>query len=99
MKKTKTIAYDASEYLVTEEDINAYFETALEDGDPALVIQALGNIAKARGMTEISKKTGLARESLYKALSRGGNPAFSTVLKVVNALGIKLKAETSQAAA
>jgi probable addiction module antidote protein len=99
MKKVKTRIYDASEYLKTEADINAYFEAALEEGDPSLVVQALGNIAKARGMTEIAHKTGLRRESLYKALSRNGNPEFATILKVVNALGIKLHAETSPAMA
>jgi len=99
MKKVKTRIYDASEYLKTEKDMSAYFEAALEEGDPALVVQALGNIAKARGMTEIAHKTGLRRESLYKALSRDGNPEFATVLKVVNALGIKLHAETSHAIA
>jgi len=67
MKKAKTRVYDASEYLKTEKDMNAYFEAALEEGDPAIVVQALGVIAKARGMTEIAHKTGLRRESLYKA--------------------------------
>ena len=68
MKKTKPRHYDASEYLKNEDDISAYFEAALEEGDPALVIQALGTIAKARGMSDIANKTGLGRESLYKAL-------------------------------
>lgn len=99
MRKAKTRAYDASEYLKTEKDMSAYFEAALEEGDPALVVQALGTIAKARGMTEIAHKTGLRRESLYKALSPDGNPEFATVMKVVRALGIKLHAETCAAAA
>lgn len=94
MKKTKTRLYDASEYLKSEKDMAAYFEAALEEGDPAIIVHALGNIAKARGMTEIARKTGLGRESLYKALSHGGNPEFATVLKVVHALGIKLHAVT-----
>ncbi len=91
--KTKTKTYDAGEYWETEEDMAAYIQAAFEDGDPAVVIQALGNIARARGMSEIARKTGLRRESLYKALSADGNPEFATVLKVVQALDIKLNAE------
>ena len=93
MAKTKTKTYDVGEYLETEEDMAAYIQAAFEDGDPAVVIQALGNIARARGMSEIARKTGLRRESLYKALSAGGNPEFATVLKVVQALGIKINIE------
>jgi probable addiction module antidote protein len=91
--KTKTKLYDAAEYLETEEDMAAYLQAALEEGDAALVIHALGNIARARGMSEIARRTGLRRESLYKALSPEGNPEFATVLKVVQALGIELHAE------
>jgi probable addiction module antidote protein len=93
MPKTKTKPYDAAEYLETEEDVAAYLQAALEEGDPAIVIHALGNIARARGMSQIARQTGLRRESLYKALSPGGNPEFATVLKVVQALGIELHAE------
>jgi probable addiction module antidote protein len=93
MAKTKTKPYDAAEYLETEEDMAAYLQAALAEGDPALVIHALGNIARARGMSEIARQTGLRRESLYKALSPDGNPEFATVLKVVQALGIELHAE------
>jgi probable addiction module antidote protein len=93
MPKAKTKPYDAAEYLKTEEDMAAYLQAALEEGDAALVIHALGNIARARGMSEIARRTGLRRESLYKALSPGGNPEFATVLKVVQALGIELHAE------
>ncbi len=93
MAKTKTRPYDAAEYLETEEDMAAYLQAALEEGDAALVIHALGNIARARGMSQIARKTGLRRESLYKALSPEGNPEFATVLKVVRALGIELHAE------
>ena len=75
----------------------AYLQAALEDGDPALVIHALGNIARARGMSEIARQTGLRRESLYKALSPRGNPEFATVLKVVQALGIQLSAQPTHA--
>ncbi len=70
----------------------AYLEAALEDGDPALIVAALGDIARAKGMSQIARETGLGRQSLYKALSPDGNPEFSTVLKVVRALGLRLHA-------
>ena len=97
MTKTKTRPYDAAEYLETPEDMAAYLEAALEDGEPAIVVKALGAIARARGMTQIARDTGLRRESLYKALSPEGNPEFATVLKVVRALGLKLHAEPEHA--
>ncbi len=78
------------EHLETEEDITAYLEAVLDDGDPALVSAALGDIAHARGMTEIAREAGLGRESLYKALSPEGNPEFATVMKVLRALGLSL---------
>jgi probable addiction module antidote protein len=92
MAKLKTTKWDSAEYLKTDEDIVAYLEACLEEDDPALVMHALGVIARARGMTQIARETGLGRESLYKALSPEGNPEFSTVLKVLKALGIKLHA-------
>jgi probable addiction module antidote protein len=97
MKKIKTRIFDTSEFLSSEEDMAAYLEAALSEGDPSLVVQALGAIAKARGMAQIAKDTGLRRESLYKALSPDGNPEFNTVIKVVKALGIRLHAETRHA--
>ena len=75
------------------EDMAAYLEAALEDGEPSVVVKALGTIARARGMSQIARDTGLRRESLYKALSPEGNPEFATVMKVVRALGLKLRAE------
>jgi len=96
MKKKTTRIWDAAEYLKTEEDMVAYLEAALEENDPTLVSAALGDIAKAKGMTDIAKKTGLGRESLYKALSQEGNPEFSTVMKVISALGLKLHAGTGK---
>ena len=95
MAKTRTKRYDSAEYLKTSEDMAAYLEAALEDGDPRLIVHALGNIARARGMSQIAREAGLGRESLYKALSPDGNPEFATVLKVVRALGIKLHAEAA----
>lgn len=90
---TKTKIWDASEHLDSEEAIFAYMNAAFEEGDPALISAALGDIAKARGMTMIAKRAGLSRESLYKALSQDGNPEFATVMKVMKALGIQLSAE------
>ena len=90
--KIKTRPWDTAEHLTTEADMAAYLEAALEDGDPALIAAALGDIARAKGMSQIAHETGLGRESLYKALSPDGNPEFSTVLKVVRALGLRLHA-------
>lgn len=92
MAKTRTRKWDAAEHLKSDADMAAYLEAALEDGDPALVAAALGDIARAKGMSGIARQTGLGRESLYKALSRDGNPEISTVLKVVKALGLRLHA-------
>ena len=94
--KIQTRLWDPGEHLETEADMAAYLEAALEDGDPALVAAALGDIARAKGMTQIARDTGLGRESLYKALSPEGNPEFATVLKVIRALGLQLHATTTQ---
>ena len=97
MKKTKvkTTPWDASEHLKAEEDMAAYLEAAIEDGDPAVISAAIGDIARAKGMSQIASETGLGRESLYKALSPGGNPEFATILKVVRALGLKFHVEAA----
>jgi probable addiction module antidote protein len=89
--KTKTIPWDSAAYLKTDQDIADYLDAVFEDGDPALISHALGVIARAKGMAQIAKAAGLGRESLYKALSGEGNPEFATVLKVMRALGLKLK--------
>ena len=96
MSKTKTRVadlpnFDAAEYLKSEQDMQDYLSAALDDGDPSLVAAALGDIARAQGMTEIARATGLGRESLYKALSPTGNPEWATVLRVITALGLTLK--------
>jgi probable addiction module antidote protein len=91
MKKEKLSTWDAADHLKTETDIEAYLEAALEENDPAVIAAALGDVARAKGMTEIAKKAGLGRESLYKSLSVQGNPELSTVLKVIHALGLKLQ--------
>ena len=92
--KVKTRRWDPVRFLKSEEDIVAYLEAVLEDGEPKLVAAALGDIARARGMTKLSRDTGLGRESLYKALSPAGNPEFATILKVIEALGLRLHAST-----
>ena len=92
MAKTITRPWDPAEHLNTQEDIVAYLEAALEDGDSQLIASVLGDITRSKGMTEIARETGLGRESLYKALSPNGNPEFATVLKVFRALGIRLRA-------
>ncbi len=97
MTKTITQAWDAAEHLKSEDDMALYLQAALEEGDPALVAAALGDIARAKGMSQIARETGLGRESLYKALSPEGNPEFSTVLKVIKALGLQLHAQPAAA--
>jgi len=96
-KTSKTSSYDSAEYLNSKRAINAYMEEALETRDPAFIAVALGTIARARGMTQIAKKAGLSRESLYKALSTGGNPEFGTVMRVMDALNLKFSITATQA--
>jgi probable addiction module antidote protein len=86
----KTTRWDAADYLTTKEDIAAYLDAVLEDGDPDLLKAALGDIARSKGMTEIAKAAGLGRSNLYKALSPDGNPEFATVASVLKALGLRL---------
>ena len=90
-----TIRWDSAEHLKTEEDMQLYLEACLEeaDDDPALIVHALGVIARAKNMSQLSRVTGMSREGLYKALSPEGNPTFSTVAKVAKALGFKLTVE------
>jgi probable addiction module antidote protein len=82
--------WDTAEQLKTREDVVAYLEAVFEDGDPALITHALGVIARAEGMTEVARQTGLTRASLYKALSADGHPEFATVMKVMRALGLRI---------
>jgi probable addiction module antidote protein len=88
----KTRKFDPAEYLDNDEVIAEYINQALESGDAALIAASLGNVARAKGMAEIAAQAGLGRESLYKALSADGNPEFSTILKVLRALGLRLTA-------
>lgn len=91
-KTIETRPWDAAEHLESEEDMVAYLEAALVEGDASLVAAALGDIARAKGMTAVARDSGLGRESLYKALSPDGNPEFATILKVVRSLGLSLHA-------
>jgi probable addiction module antidote protein len=97
MGKLVTTPWDPADHLATEEDRAAYLEAALEVGDPALVAAALGDIARAKGMSQVAREAGLGRESLYKALSPSGNPEFATIMKVVSALGLRLHVSTAAA--
>ncbi len=93
--KTRTTTYDVAEHLRTPEEMAAYLDAWLDEAldDAAGIAKALGDIARAKGMSQVAKDAGLSRESLYRALSAGGNPSFATVLKVARALGVKLHAE------
>ena len=92
--KTKTVPYDVAEQLRTPEEMAAYLDAWFEEApdDAAGIARALGDIARARGMTQVARDAGLSRESLYKALSEDGNPSFATILKVARALGVRLHA-------
>jgi probable addiction module antidote protein len=99
-RKPETFSrYDATDYLKSDEDVIAYLEAAMEDGDAAVIATALGNIARAHGMMQLARETGLTREGLYKALSAGGNPSLATVLKVMKALGVRLAPQRLETAA
>lgn len=97
MPKTATVPYDVAEHLRTREEMAAYLEASIEaaEGDAAFVAKALGDIARARGIAQVATDAGLSRESLYKALSGERNPTFETVLRVVGALGLRLRAEVA----
>ena len=98
MTKTTTTIWDPAAHLATIEDVAAYLEAALHDGDPQLIAAALGDIARAKGMGQIAREAGLGRESLYKSLSSTGNPELATVLKVISALGLQLNVSATDQA-
>jgi len=99
MAKTKTSKYDVAEHLRTPKEMAAYLEACLEEanGDAAFIAKALGDIARAKGMTQVARDAGLSRESLYKALSGERSPGFDTIIKVIGALGLELHAKEAQA--
>lgn len=92
MTLSKTIEFDAATYLDSEDMIAEYLNQALASGDTDLLLAAIGDVARARGMAQIARDTGLGRESLYKALTAGAKPRFDTVFKVLNALGVRVQA-------
>ncbi len=98
MKKNVTTRYDVADHLRIPKEMAAYLEACLEeaDGDAAFIAKALGDIARAKGMAQVARDAGLSRESLYKALSGERSPGFDTILKVVEALGLRLHAEAGQ---
>jgi len=91
----KLLPFDAARYLTDDDAVAEYMNAVLETGDSDLLLMALGDVARARGMAQVAKDTGLGRESLYKALAPGAKPRFDTVLKVARALGVKLTAQTA----
>ena len=91
-QKIKTYAWDIAEHLRNEEEIAAYLTAVIEEGDPALLLSAVGDIAKARGMAEIAKNAGVSRSTLYHSFSNRGNPEFTMMMKVIHSLGVKLTA-------
>lgn len=95
---TRFAPFDAADYLTDEETIAEYLSAALEDPDPDLLLVAVRDIARARGMTQLARATGLGRESLYKALTPGAKPRYDTILKIMRALGVKLTALPTQPA-
>ncbi len=101
MTKTRTTRYDVAEHLRTPEEMAAYLEACLEEanGDATFIAKALGDIARAKGMSQVARDAGLSRESLYKALSGERSPGFDTILKVIGALGLKLHAQAMVEAA
>ena len=86
----KTTPFDEANYIETVEDVRAYLDVVLEENDLAALYEAIGTVARSKGMTMISRETGLSRESLYKSLREDGNPSFATVCKVLDALGLRL---------
>ena len=98
MTKTTTAIWDPASHLSTAEEVAAYLEAALQDGDSQLVAAALGDIARAKGMSQVARDAGLGRESLYKSLSSSGNPELATVLKVITALGLQLHVSSTDQA-
>jgi probable addiction module antidote protein len=97
MNKVKISRFDAADYLDSEEMIAEYINAVMEDGDPELLLAAISDVAKARGMAKVAEDAGLGRESLYKALAPGAKPRYDTVLKLLHALGVKLSVSPERA--
>lgn len=87
--------WDAADHLQTDEDIALYLDACAEEGDPQLILAALGDVARARNMMQLAKDAGMSRAGLYKALNGEGNPSFATVMKVTRAMGLKWRWQAS----
>jgi len=98
MAKVKTRPHDAADYIETSEDAIEHLRAAFEDGDPAIIAEMIGAVARSKGMSQVAEQTGLSRESLYRALSAQGNPTLDTTLRVLDALGLRLSVENAGAA-
>ena len=96
-EEARLVEFDASEVLDTEEGIEAFLRDAMESGHVGVILGALGDVARAKGMTELARQAGMSRESLYRALSKDGNPQLGTVMKVLGALGYKLDVKSTAA--
>ena len=90
MDAVKFTRYDTADYLRNEEEIAAYLDAVMEDGDPSLIAAALGDVARARNISKLARDTGMSREGIYRALSGEGNPSFATILKIADALVLRL---------
>ena len=95
MKPVKTTVWDPAAYLETDEQVSAYLDDIFRSGDPGLIVAAIGDVARARGMAKIAGEASRSRESLYKSLSQGGNPSFETIVKVLSSLGLGLRTSPS----
>jgi probable addiction module antidote protein len=96
---SKTKPFDPADYLTTDAAVAAYLSEAMQTGDSAFIADALGVVARARGMTRVAREAGVARESLYRALDKAGNPELATVVRVINAIGLRLDVKPAQNAA
>jgi probable addiction module antidote protein len=97
MDEARLVEFDPSDVLDSDETIEAFLQDAMESGHVGVILSALGDVARAKGMTELAKQAGMSRESLYRALSKDGNPQLSTVMKVLDALGYKLDVKSTAA--
>src|SRR5690349_10569993 len=93
---TRTRPHDPASYLSNDADLAAYLREVVETGDPALIAEAIGVVARVKGMTQVARETGLSRENLYRALSSEGHPEFGTVLKVIKAVGLRMTVEPAE---
>lgn len=94
--KTKLKNFDVVDFLNTDEEMQEYLNAALEEGDPKFLFIALGDIARAKNISQLSRETGISREGIYKALSGEGNPSFNTIFKIIQALGLQIQVSSQK---